>query len=1175
MPRSPSLRSKLGWLVAAAVGASTAVATTVSIWQQVSSYGEVRRAALIATAEVFAAAAGPATADKNELRAFQTLRAIGAVPDIQQAEVRTLDGRRLASAGSSVQLTNDLSVNAEQDKPISILNLLASGTLKVKVPVVNAGERVGELVLVSGISGLWWKLIYTAIFTAAGGAFALLVGFLVSMRLQRHVTEPIHNLLGAMATVRQTHRYDLQVPDAKDREIGALVAGFNEMLRDVRERDDRLDAHRQNLEHEIAERTRDLKHARDAAESANHAKSDFLATMSHEIRTPMNGMMVMADILVGSELPARQRRYAEIIARSGRSLLSIINDILDFSKIEAGKLELEDVELDLNEIAESVVSLFAEQAHGKGVDLAAWVDPALPRALRGDPVRLTQIMTNLVNNALKFTTEGMVRIDVGFCTDDKSLIEIAVRDSGVGIPADKLKTIFESFSQADQSTTRHFGGTGLGLTICKRLADAMGGDIRVTSTVGSGSTFSVVIPCRASGESRWPRLASDQQGSRVCVLDIALPATADVLTRYLSAAGFMVVGPTADSAQTGPGLVCADASRLPVYATRSAGSLLVGLLASKEVNSAVDAVIGLPVLRSDVELLLARLGRDGRTLQRSESRAADQRHGVGRFSPFEVLVADDNAVNREVAQEALRGLGGIVTVVENGAQAIVAMKSRRFDIVFMDGSMPEVDGITAARHIRGHELDTNAPRTPIVGLTAHVVGIDARQWREAGMDTIVYKPFTVTQLSQSIETLLPQLPRCEKESDETDPTIPTSAATAAAETDEVLDHAVFGELIETQRAGQNDFARRIVHLYAENAPLAVMQFEEAAAKGDREGCARAAHSLKSMSFSIGASRVARHANDLEVLCRERSTLVGAPDIEALKEALSAAMREIDLRMRRGDQGNRPITAHANVAPDVEIERALQRGLEQQQFSLLYQPIVDRAGIMVGVEALLRWSLETGRQIPPTVFIPIAEKTGLIHDLGNWAMRCAFEDSKAWDGVDVSINVSPVQLMSGDFVSRVGRAISDSGVDPRRVVLEITESTLLSAQDTVDALMEHLRGLNLRFALDDFGTGYASLASLRQYPFDRIKIDRSFVSNLQTTADATIVHAVIAIAKSLGLSVVAEGVEQSEQWRFLTSAGVNFLQGYLFGRPMPKEDIVARLLSERATEFAGKAAIAIS
>jgi EAL domain-containing protein (putative c-di-GMP-specific phosphodiesterase class I) len=242
---------------------------------------------------------------------------------------------------------------------------------------------------------------------------------------------------------------------------------------------------------------------------------------------------------------------------------------------------------------------------------------------------------------------------------------------------------------------------------------------------------------------------------------------------------------------------------------------------------------------------------------------------------------------------------------------------------------------------------------------------------------------------------------------------------------------------------------------------------------------------------------------------------------------------------------------------------LEGALARDEFALVYQPIVDRTGArMVGVEALLRWRRETGEQIAPNIFIPVAERTGLIHDLGNWVMRRACADVRTFDGLDVSINVSPVQLMRDDFVARAVCAVAESGFDPARVVLEITESTLLSAESPVHTLMNHLNADGFRFALDDFGTGYASLTSLRRYPFDRIKIDRSFVGNVHTAADAAIIHAVIAIAKSLGLKVVAEGVETAEQHKFLASAGVNLMQGYLFGRPMPKDDILARLSQER-------------
>jgi two-component system sensor histidine kinase BarA len=367
-------------------------------------------------------------------------------------------------------------------------------------------------------------------------------------------------------------------------------------------------------------------------------------------------------------------------------------------------------------------------------------------------------------------------------------------------------------------------------------------------------------------------------------------------------------------------------------------------------------------------------------------------------------------------------------------------------------------------------------------------------------------------------------------------------------------------------AGHEDFAGRILALYEENAPLALAQIEQAAAASDRDGCGRAAHSLKSMSLNIGAARVARAALDIETSARAQGGLPSPAVVAAMRQAFAETVREIRTRIPGRDPAAAaaaPTASARREDPDAGLERAIGSALERGEFSLVYQPITDRTGARtVGVEALLRWRRDIGVQVPPNIFIPVAERTGLIHDLGNWVMRHAFADASAFEGIDVSINVSPVQLMRDDFGARVERAVAISGRDPARVVLEITESTLLSREGSVYALMNQLTARGFRFALDDFGTGYASLTSLRRYPFDRIKIDRSFVSNVHTAADAAIIHAVIAIAKSLGLKVVAEGVETVEQQKFLASAGVNFMQGYLFGRPMPKADILARLSRER-------------
>jgi signal transduction histidine kinase len=271
---------------------------------------------------------------------------------------------------------------------------------------------------------------------------------------------------------------------AADDEVGDMVASFNRMLGEIRSRDQALAAHMAGLEATVAERTAELSRARDAADAANRARGEFLAAMSHEIRTPMNGVLVMAEMLAAADLPSRQRRFAQVIASSGASLMAIINDILDLSKIEAGRLELEAAPVDLAEIAEEACALFWERARSKGLDLGTFVDPATPALVQGDAVRLRQIVSNLVNNAVKFTDSGGVLVLVG--PGPAGGVRIAVRDTGPGIERDRIGRLFEAFTQEDQSTTRRFGGTGLGLAICQRLVGAMAGRFAVRSRPGAG-----------------------------------------------------------------------------------------------------------------------------------------------------------------------------------------------------------------------------------------------------------------------------------------------------------------------------------------------------------------------------------------------------------------------------------------------------------------------------------------------------------------------------------------------------------------------------------------------------------------------------------------------------------------------------------------------------------------
>lgn len=1041
------------------------------------------------------------TGDRSE--AFEGVRSIRQMPAVTYARIETMDGTVLAETGSGLRLAGDAQVQPGE-RP-SLWAILTTDSLQARAPIVSQGETVGEIVLFSRAPGVRERILFALWISLAGAGVALMAGLAVALRLGRRISGPITALAAHMGRVQVTHDYSRPADVRADGEIGDLVQGFNAMLTGIRERDARIARQVETLEDEVAARTADLAQAKEAAESANAAKSDFLAVMSHEIRTPLNGILALSDMLTRAALPARQQRHADVIAKSGRSLLGVINDILDFSKVEAGKMELEETPVDLGEVAEDVASLFLERARAKGLDLAAYVDPRLP-SVSADPVRLRQVISNLVNNAIKFTETGGVLIRIEPDPETSGHVLVAVEDTGPGIPADRLPTLFEAFTQADQSTTRRYGGTGLGLAICDRLVRAMQGEWRLDSKVGHGSrfAFSAPFPDTDATLARPPDLSD----LHVEVGKMG-PMSGRALWLYLEALGIE----RREAAAT---------ARLVFGSARLPSADEAVLIALDDTGEDVaDCVLPQPLRRADLITVLTQVS-EGRAphLGGRETQTVDD---LPRFPGVRVLVVDDSDVNREVAAETLDQLGATVRLVESGQAAIESLRTETFDLVFMDGSMPGLDGFETTARIRAEEQGSGRSRVPIVALTAHVIGSGADAWRRAGMDGVVHKPFTVRDLAAALLRICPDRAAH----------IPAASASAAPvhADNELFDPTVRSEL-EAIAARKPEFMDRVQGLYRANAPLRASEIDAALAAGDMETTARAAHALKSMSLSIGARAVATAASAVEAGARESRPDVAA-DVAALREAL--------VRTSKALFGDAPVREPF----EVEFERALAQG----DLRLVYQPIVDRTGSSCDkVEALLRWSHPERGPVPPDVFLPDVARAGLGPRLTDFVLRRAMTDLAAPMDLSVAVNVFPEEFQEPGFAARVRDALNAAGFDPRRLEVEVTETAMLDLGRSSAAISE-LQALGVRVALDDFGTGFTSFQALKDLPFDTLKIDRSFVQDcLTSTASAAIIHAVIGIGRALGLKIVCEGVETAEQAAFLKTAGAHYLQGYHFHRP---------------------------
>ena len=663
---------------------------------------------------------------------------------------------------------------------------------------------------------------------------------------------------------------------------------------------------------DLANRNRELTEARRAAESSVRAKSDFLAAMSHEIRTPMNGVIAMVSLLMETPLTSDQRGYLETIQTSGESLLTIINDILDFSKIEAGKMELDTRSFDLRAHIEESLDLLAAKAGENNLDLVYQADIGIPKTLEGDPLRLRQVLVNLLSNAVKFTEQGEIFVQAELLstraadTPGHSLLHLhfSVRDTGIGIKAEKLAFLFEPFMQAEKSTARHYGGTGLGLAISKRLVEMMGGKMWAESVPGEGSTFHFTANFLTESSRKnasQPALAGRQ--SKLADLRILIVDDNATVRRVLAeqaAQWGMNPRTTGNAAQALEWLCGGEQFDLAVVDLQLPGTdgLDLALETRKLPGAAMMPLIFLSHRGANTPAHITFAQMLAKPVKPAHFCAAIERALFSRKTevlaappvaqplaerlPLRILLCEDNAINQKVAARILKQLGYQCDLAANGREGLEALDRQRYDLVFMDLMMPEVDGLTATRAIRERQKDAAAhpnysSRILIIAMTAHALQSDRERCVAAGMDDYLPKPIRPADVRGMIERWAPQI----RPATAAEPATAPDAAKAIVATQSAP--APAGESpVEMPRLldlteGNPESMRELVDLFFSQTERQLQQIENAVLANDSAAVGHIAHSCKGASATLGMTRLAAVLLKLEKLGKS-GALDGAGDL---------------------------------------------------------------------------------------------------------------------------------------------------------------------------------------------------------------------------------------------------------------------------------------------------------